>query len=75
MSLTQYRENATMPTMTKQAKGKVTLYCEVPPQVKKAMEGLAGEHNRSLSGEVITALQEYIARQHKAAQAGEGGTE
>ena len=54
-----------MPTMTKQAKGKVTLYCEVPPQVKKAMEGLAGEHNRSLSGEVITALQEYIARQRR----------
>jgi hypothetical protein len=41
---------------------------EVPPKVKAEMERLAERHNRSLSGEVITALQEYIARQHRAEQ-------
>jgi predicted transcriptional regulator len=58
-----------MPSMTKSAKGKVALYVEVPPAVKAAMERLAEQHNRSVSGEVITALQEYIARH----QTTEGG--
>jgi hypothetical protein len=61
--------------MARPAKNKVALYCDVPAKVKTEMERLAERHNRSLAGEVITALQEYIARQHKAAQAGEGGTE
>ena len=57
-----------MSTMAKSAKGKVALYCEVPPKVKAEMERLAERHNRSLSGEVITALQEYIARQQAAGE-------
>jgi hypothetical protein len=56
-----------MATMTKSAKGKVALFTEVPPQLKAEMERLAELHNRSVTGEVITALQEYIAR-HRAAE-------
>ena len=52
-----------MPGMTKSAKGKVAMYVEVPPDVKAAMDELARRHNRSMSGEVITALQQYIARE------------
>jgi hypothetical protein len=61
-----------MQTMTKKAQGKVALYVEVPPKVKAAMEKLAEQHNRSVAGEVITALQAYIAQQQRR-QAEEGG--
>ena len=60
-----------MASMTKSAKGKVALYVEVPPAVKTAIERLAEKHNRSTSGEVITALQEYIAR-HETAEGKKG---
>jgi hypothetical protein len=49
--------------MTKKTRGRVALYVEVPPAVKEAMERLAEAHNRSVAGEVITALQRYIAQE------------
>ena len=65
-----------MPVMTRPAKNKVALYCDIPAKVKQEMEKLAERHNRSLAGEVVTALQQYIARQEKLRQAeGEGGAE
>ena len=62
-----------MGVMTKQAKGKITLYVEVPPTVKAAMEKLAVEHNRSLAGEATTAVQRYIAQEQTAAKTEKGG--
>jgi predicted transcriptional regulator len=49
--------------MTKSAKGKVVLYVEVLPEIKDELARLAEEHDRSVAGEVTTALKEYIARQ------------
>jgi hypothetical protein len=59
--------------MTKRAKGKTPLYVEVPPDVKAAMEKLAEEHNRSVAGEVVTALQRYIRQEKAAAKEEKGG--
>ena len=36
-----------------------------PPSVIAAMRQLAQAHNRSLTGEVVWALREYIARQQQ----------
>lgn len=41
---------------------KVVLYTEVPPYIKEQMEELAAEHDRKLTGEVIQALKEYLAK-------------
>jgi predicted transcriptional regulator len=57
-----------MDSMTKRTKGRVAMYTEVPPQLKAAMEKLAEEHNRSLAGEVITALQQYVQREQQRAK-------
>jgi predicted transcriptional regulator len=62
-----------MDAMTKRAKDRVTMYVEVPPAIKAAMEKLAEEHHRSLAGEVITALEQYIAREKAAAKAEKRG--
>ena len=61
-----------MPEMTKRAKDKVTLYAEVPPSVKADMEELAEQNNRSLAGEVVTALQRYIAQEKARAREEKG---
>lgn len=45
---------------------KITL--RVPPEVAEAMKRLAREHARSLNGELLWALQEYMARQQKRAR-------
>jgi hypothetical protein len=37
------------------------IYVEVPPWIKRAMEELAAEHDRKLTGEVTLALKRYIA--------------
>jgi hypothetical protein len=53
----------------KRKEDRVTLYIEgVPLSLKQQLQDIAGEHNRSLTGEVITALQVYVAR-HKLANA------
>ncbi|HEX6817155.1 MAG TPA: Arc family DNA-binding protein [Ktedonobacterales bacterium] len=44
---------------------KITL--RVPPDMAEAMKRLADEHDRSLNGELIRAIREYIARQQKRA--------
>jgi hypothetical protein len=44
---------------------KAVIYVEVPPALKGRMEELAAAHNRKLTGEVITALQEYIRRHER----------
>jgi hypothetical protein len=41
---------------------KAVIYVEAPVSLKERMEALAALHNRKLTGEVITALQEYIRR-------------
>jgi hypothetical protein len=38
------------------------IYVEAPPYIKAQMMALAVEHNRKLTGEVIQALQEYLAK-------------
>ncbi len=45
---------------------KITL--RVPPEVAETMKRLAREHARSLNGELVWAIQEYIARQQKRAK-------
>jgi hypothetical protein len=50
--------------MSKQKKE--TLYIEIPGDLKKQMGTLATLHTRSLTGEVVVALQEYLAKhQHE----------
>ena len=58
---------------TKKTKGRVPMFTEVPPALKQEMERLADEHNRSLAGEVITALQRYVAQEAARAHEGNGG--
>jgi hypothetical protein len=48
-----------------QGKGKAVIYVEVDPAIKGAMERLATEHDRKLTGEVVVALKQYIAGQKK----------
>jgi hypothetical protein len=48
-----------------QAQAKPVIYVELAPHleyIKTRLEGLARAHNRKLSGEVVQALQEYLAR-------------
>jgi hypothetical protein len=40
---------------------KVVLYVEVDRRIKELMEEAAKEHNRRLTGEVVQALQDYLA--------------
>jgi len=42
---------------------KITL--RVPPELAEAMKRLAREHDRSLNGELVWAIREYIAHQQK----------
>jgi hypothetical protein len=39
---------------------KVVIYIEVAPWIKQAMEEIAAEHDRSLTGEATVALKQYI---------------
>jgi hypothetical protein len=59
--------------VSKKAKDKVALYVEIPPDLKAAIEKLADEHNRKLSGEVVTALQRYVAQEEARRQSEKGG--
>ena len=36
-----------------------------PPELAAAIRRLAKEHDRSINGEVVRAVREYITRQHK----------
>ena len=49
-------------------KNRTALYVEVPPQPKQAMERLAEQHHRSLAGECITALEQYVQREQQRAK-------
>jgi hypothetical protein len=39
---------------------KVVIYVEVAPWIKQAMEEIATEHDRSLTGEATVAFKQYI---------------
>jgi hypothetical protein len=41
---------------------KAVLYIEVPPWIKEAMEEIAAENDRKLTGEVIQALKAHLER-------------
>jgi hypothetical protein len=60
-----------MSVMSKPAKGKSVLYIEIPTPLKQKLQRLAEEDERSLTGEVIIALKEFVAR-HTAAEKKEG---
>jgi predicted transcriptional regulator len=45
---------------------KITL--RVPPDVAETMKQLARANDRSLNGELVRAIREYIARQQKQAR-------
>lgn len=47
----------------KKADVKAVLYIEVPQGLKEKIEALAERHHRKISGEVIHALEQYIARE------------
>jgi hypothetical protein len=49
---------------------KVVMFVEVAPWIKKAMEGLATDHSRSLTGEATVAFKQYIEA-HKKEKGGE----
>jgi len=42
-----------------------SLSIRFPAHILEQMKAIAKQHNRSLSGEVLTALEEYIKRQQK----------
>ncbi len=48
-----------------------TLTIRLPAELLKDMQVLAHEHTRSLNGEVLVALKEYVAK-HLSSQKGEG---
>jgi hypothetical protein len=41
---------------------RAVIYLEAPLSLKEKMDIIARQHNRSLTGECIQALQEYAAR-------------
>ncbi len=41
---------------------KAVIYAEVPVWLRDRMHELAREHDRKLTGEVIVALKEYVAK-------------
>jgi predicted transcriptional regulator len=45
---------------------KITL--RAPAELAESMKRLAREHDRSLNGELVWAIREYIARQQKRAR-------
>ena len=54
--------NGCMDTKDKPIK---SLSIRFPAHILEQMKAIARQHNRSLSGEVLTALEEYIKRQQK----------
>jgi hypothetical protein len=64
------RKGVEMPAMSKSKRkraGKETLYVELPEglRIKARLEALAAEHSRSMTGEAIEALKEYLARHER----------
>ncbi len=59
---------ATMPKKSKKPGEKSVIYIEAPLWLKKAMEALAEEHDRRLTGECIQAMKEYVARHETPAE-------
>lgn len=43
----------------------VKISLRVPPALAEAMKRLAREHDRSLNGELVRAIREYITRQER----------
>jgi hypothetical protein len=56
-----------MSVMSTPAPGKSVLYIEIPTPLKEQLQRLAREDERSLTGEVIFALREFVARHPAAA--------
>jgi Arc-like DNA binding dprotein len=54
--------NGCMKTKEKDIK---SLSIRFPADILEQMKEIANRHNRSLSGEVLTALEEYIKRNQK----------
>jgi predicted transcriptional regulator len=50
----------------RQEEAKITL--RVPAEVAETMKRLARENDRSLNGELVRAIREYIARQQRRAR-------
>jgi hypothetical protein len=49
-----------MAIMAKRAKGKVTLYVDIPEGLKLQMDKLAVKHHRTLGGETAAAIEAWI---------------
>jgi len=45
--------------------GKEVMFIQVAPWIKQAMEEIATEHERSLTGEATVALKQYIEAYRK----------
>ncbi len=54
--------------MEKQQPEEVKITLRVPVEVAETMKRLARENDRSLNGELVRAIREYIARQQKRAK-------
>jgi predicted transcriptional regulator len=52
-------------------RGATPITIRFPPEVAGAIRHLAQEHDRSLDGEVVRAVREYIARQQQRKREGE----
>jgi len=51
--------------MNEQRKEIKSLTLRFPAQVLERMKEIAKQHNRSLTGEILTAMQEHIKRNQK----------
>ncbi|MGH2514558.1 MAG: Arc family DNA-binding protein [Ktedonobacterales bacterium] len=51
--------------MDKQQEEDVKITLRVPADVAETMKRLARENDRSLNGELVRAIREYITRQHR----------
>jgi hypothetical protein len=60
----------TMPKKSKKPGEKSVIYVEAPLWLKQRMEALAEKHERRLTGEVIVALKEYVAREEAKEEGG-----
>ena len=48
--------------MAKRKQPTVNVYMRLPKALKKAIEDLANEHRRTMTTEVVIALEEYLAK-------------
>ncbi len=51
--------------MGEQQQQEVKITLRAPAELAESMKRLAREHDRSLNGELVRAIREYIARQEK----------